>query len=198
MWGLKVSKRSLGLPLLAVAGLATALLTAQPAQAATCPASTTCPTTVTFGVNQGNLTIAVPAGPISLGNGNPGDTISNTFTGGGGSAVTVSDQRASTTPNWTALASSTNFTGDSTGAVIPNGDVFYASGIATSTTGNGTFTPGQATPPGQALDGVQLTAYSHSGGSGNNSATWNPTITINIPADAVADVYRGTVNHSVG
>ncbi|MEU6410670.1 hypothetical protein [Microbispora sp. NPDC046933] len=34
-------------------------------------------------------------------------------------------------------------------------------------------------------------------GSGDNSATWDPTIVITVPAQAVAGTYTGTVNHSV-
>jgi hypothetical protein len=32
---------------------------------------------------------------------------------------------------------------------------------------------------------------------GDNTSTWNPTITVTLPADAVAGVYSGTITHSV-
>jgi hypothetical protein len=170
-----------------------------PAAAGTCAASTTCPTTTQFTVNAGALTINVPSGPINLGSGDAGTTISNTFTGAGGTVVTVSDQRAALSPSWTAsvIAATGGFTtgGGTTAETIPNSDVAYTSGNATSTTGNGTFTPGS--PTAQESLNVSRTAFSHSGGSGDNTAAWNPTITVDVPAQAVSGQYTGTINHSV-
>ena len=73
---------------------------------------------------------------------------------------------------------STDFTsgGGGTGLTIPAGDVDYWSGAATATTGDGTFTPGQAT----ALLAVPLdnttpiTAFSHSGGTGRKLGHLEP------------------------
>jgi hypothetical protein len=73
----------------------------------------------------------------------------------------------------------------------------YWSGPATATAGTGTFVPGQANAAAaQSLD-VSRTAFSKTTGSGNNSATWNPTVVIDIPSQAVIGTYTGTVNHSV-
>jgi hypothetical protein len=33
--------------------------------------------------------------------------------------------------------------------------------------------------------------------TGNNFATWNPTVSITLPAQAVAGTYSGTITHSV-
>jgi len=38
---------------------------------------------------------------------------------------------------------------------------------------------------------------SHTTGSGANSVSWNPTLTIAVPSGAVAGTYTGTVVHSV-
>lgn len=38
---------------------------------------------------------------------------------------------------------------------------------------------------------------SHTGGTGNNFATWNPTLVVNVPVGTVQGVYTGTVTHSV-
>ncbi|MEK8109072.1 hypothetical protein NKG94_38520 [Micromonospora sp. M12] len=69
----------------------------------------------------------------------------------------------------------------------------YWSGAATATTGTGTFTPGQATSAAAApLDTVDpLTAFTHTGGTGGNTATWNPTLIVNVPLDSIAGVYTG-------
>lgn len=178
------------------ASLTPALMSGLPARAGTCPVSTTCPTTVTFTVNAPNgLTITVPNGPVAIGSAAPGGQITGQL-----GAVTVSDQRAALTAVWTAsVIAPGGFTtgGSSPAETIPSSDVRYWSGAATATTGSGAFTPGQANAgAAQSLD-VSRTAFSKSSGSGSNSATWNPTIVINVPASAVAGAYSGVVSHSV-
>ncbi|MEU8272807.1 hypothetical protein ACFYOK_19005 [Microbispora bryophytorum] len=195
-----MGNRSVAAPSAAVAGLAlvtalTVATTAPPALAATCPASTTCPTTVTFTVtNPGGLTITVPDGPVSTGSGVPGGQISGSL-----GPVAVSDQRAALAATWEATVSGTSFTtgGGTPAETVPNTAVLYWSGPATATTGTGTFVPGQVdAAAAQSLD-VTRTAFSKTSGSGVNSATWDPTIVVNVPAQAVAGLYTGTVNHSV-
>ncbi|MGS2645632.1 hypothetical protein [Streptosporangium sp. LJ11] len=193
-----MSKSRLGIPLAGAAGVVAAtVMVALPTRAGTCPPSTTCPTTVTFTVTAaGGLAITVPNGPVSVGGGAPGDQISGPL-----GAVTVSDSRAALDATWVAsvIAAPTGFTtGNETAPeTIPAGDARYWSGPGTATTGTGNFVPGQANAAAaQSLD-VSRTAFSKTTGSGNNSATWNPTIVINIPAQAVIGTYTGTVNHSV-
>ncbi|ACZ86214.1 hypothetical protein Sros_3275 [Streptosporangium roseum DSM 43021] len=193
-----VSESRPGISLTGAAALVAAMVVvALPAQAGTCPASTTCPTTVTFTVTApGGLTITVPDGPVNLGSGAPGTQI-----GGQLGPVTVSDQRAALTATWTAtvIAATGGFTtgGGTTPETIPTDDALYWSGPATATTGTGTFVPGQANAAAAQTLNVSRTASSKTTGSGNNSATWNPTLLINVPDQAVAGVYTGTVNHSV-
>jgi hypothetical protein len=68
--------------------------------------------------------------------------------------------------------------------------------------GNGNLTAGQtgcAAPgpaTGQAL-GVSRTAYGHAGGTGDNTPTWDPQITIAIPLNSMAGTYTGTITHTV-
>lgn len=192
-----MSARRLGIICTGLASLAAAMVAALPAQAGTCPASTTCPTTVNFTVTAPDgLTITVPNGPVNIGSGTPGGQISGQL-----GSVTVSDQRAALTATWTAsvIAATGGFTtgGGTAAETIPNTDVLYWSGAATATTGTGTFVPGQANAAAaQSLD-VSRTAFSKTTGSGDNSATWDPTIVVNVPASAVAGTYTGTVDHSV-
>ncbi|MGI5162692.1 hypothetical protein [Microbispora sp. CA-102843] len=142
------------------------------------------------------LTITVPNGPVSIGSGVPGGQISGQL-----GPVTVSDQRAALTATWiaTVVAATGGFTtgGGTPAETIPNTDVLYWSGAATATTGTGTFVPGQANAAAAQSIDTPRTAFSKTSGSGDNSATWDPTIVINVPASAVAGVYTGTVNHSV-
>jgi hypothetical protein len=141
------------------------------------------------------LSITVPAA-ASLGSAAPGGTITAKI-----GAVQVT-QSGLITAGWTASVSSTNFTtGTGTPAqTIPNSAVSYWSGIATATTGLslGSFTPGQATAANAQSLGTSRTAYSLSGASlVANSATWNPTLVVHLPAGALAGTYTGTLTHSV-
>ncbi|HEX6351442.1 hypothetical protein [Actinophytocola sp.] len=153
-------------------------------------------TTVTFTVTAGALDITVP-GSASLGPGAPGGVINGQL-----GVVTVTDLRASANASWTVTVTSTDFT---TGAGAASQttlatEVDYWSGPAITTTGNGDFTPGQLA----AGDRVPLnnapttvTAFTHSGGTGNNTVTWNPTLSVRVPLDSQAGAYTGTVTHSV-
>jgi len=42
-----------------------------------------------------------------------------------------------------------------------------------------------------------VTAFTHTGGTDGNSATWNPGLVISVPATALTGAYTGTVTHSV-
>ncbi|GAA3737320.1 hypothetical protein GCM10022225_20160 [Plantactinospora mayteni] len=152
-------------------------------------------TDVTFELLAGTLDITVPA-TADLGTGSPGSPLDGQL-----GVVTVTDERASADASWTATVTSTDFTtGTATASeTILASEVDYWSGPATATTGNGTFTPGQVNAAAAApLDNTTpLTAFSHTGGTGNNSAAWNPTLVVNVPLDNEAGTYTGTVTHSV-
>lgn len=101
-------------------------------------------------------------------------------------------------PNFKATVSATVFTTGSGGAnkTISNASIRYWSGSATLTTGIN-VTPGQ---PNEA-DAVDLSvpriAFSGKGVALTVTAAWNPTLIINIPADAVAGTYTGIITHSL-
>lgn len=150
-------------------------------------------TTVTFSVSGGSLAISVP-GSAGLGSGLPGSSVSGQL-----GNVTATDTRALLTASWTASVISSSFTtgGAATAETVPASAVSYWSGTASATSGLGIFTPGQATAgQAQTLDSSR-TAYGLAGGTGNNSATWNPTLVVAIPAGAVNGTYTGTVTHSI-
>ena len=63
------------------------------------------------------------------------------------------------------------------------------------TLGHGMFTTGQATAANAVVLSSPATAFTL--GVGNNSATWDPTLIVAVPAAAVAGIYTGTVTHSV-
>jgi hypothetical protein len=113
--------------------------------------------------------------------------------------VTVTDARALLTASWTSTVSGTAFTtgGATTAETIPAANISYWSGLATSTSGVGTFTPGEATAALAQTLSASRTAYTLTLGVSNNSATWNPTLVVAVPASAVVGTYTGTITHSV-
>jgi hypothetical protein len=109
--------------------------------------------------------------------------------------VTVNDQRSTLDTHWTAtVALFAPFTtgGQSGAETITGADVDYDPGTTQINAVNGPFTPGTA---GDLS--APRTAYSRPSGSGNNTVSWNPTLTVHVPANAVAGLYTGTLRHSV-
>jgi len=151
-------------------------------------------TTTTFTLSGSSLSISAPASK-SLG---------STATGSASLAaqlgtVTVTDARGATLGAWTASVSSTDFTtgGGTANETITKSNATYWSGAATASSGVGTFTPGQLLSVNAQALSASRTAFSATVVVGNNSVSWNPTVTINLPAAAVAGDYTGTITHSV-
>lgn len=103
-------------------------------------------------------------------------------------------------PSFTATVSTSIFT---TGTGGPNESIaktsiFYWSGPATAVSGlAGGGTPGQPTAADAVDLSVTRTAFAGDGLLLSISASWNPTLVINIPESAVAGTYTGTITHSV-
>jgi hypothetical protein len=145
---------------------------------------------VTFSVNTGALTITAPAS-VNLGAGDPGATITHNL----GGNVVVTDLRATLGGTWTATASSTDWT---TGAGTPDETIPAA---------DASYTPGTITVTGTsnaAAQGHNLTALSGDPANvitatvtGNNTATWDPTIAVAVPDAAVGGIYTATLTQSV-
>jgi hypothetical protein len=145
-------------------------------------------TTTTFAITAGALSISVPA-TANLGSISAGAVSLNGSLGN----VTVTDLRGGLLPLWTSTVAATDFTtgGGSANEKVVKADVSYASGLAT-TTGLGVFAP----QTGVALS-APARASNFVGVAGNNSATWNPTLTLSLLASQVAGTYTGTITHSV-
>jgi hypothetical protein len=146
----------------------------------------TSPTPVTVQILGGALSITVPA-TANLGT-TAASSTAQTVTGLLGPVV-VSDLRAGSL-GWVATAGSTDFTG-------PAGPTISATTM--------TYTPGTAFVVGIAtVTPISLTAMTTPGTVqtataviGVNTATWNPSIGVVIPAGAVAGSYTATITHSV-
>ena len=148
------------------------------------------PTTATIEVTGGALAISVPTDAGSLG------TRANTVSGGTISGtlgqVQVNDARSAIAGSgWVASVISTAFTPAPAGTAIAASAVSYTAGTIAKV-GTATYT---ANDPA-SLVGV-VPAVTATGITGDNSATWNPTISVAVPGGAVAAVYSATITHSL-
>ncbi|WP_159620647.1 hypothetical protein [Arthrobacter zhaoguopingii] len=140
-------------------------------------------TTATVQVTAGGLGISAPAG-AGLSSLAPGGTASATVAG-----VTVTDERAGTI-GWNAAVIMTNFTGTTNTNVIPATAASYAPGAAVST---GTATVAATSQTDLSTAKAVQTA---TGVVGNNTATWDATLSVTAPANALADTYTAVLTHS--
>jgi hypothetical protein len=163
---------------LVAAGIITGLVAA-----AALPASAA-DTATTFSLTGGSLSLTVGA-TAALTNEASG-VAANTITGTLG-AVTVDDARGGTA-GWVTSAASTTFTG--TGLSVSDG-VAYTNGTVTET-GTNTVAAASAVSITAAAAVATATAV-----SGNNTASWNPTLDVSMPAGALAGAYAGTVTTSL-
>ncbi len=151
-------------------------------------AATASNTPVTVEVTGGDLTISAPAESVNLGSvvtSNTAQTVSALL-----GNVTVTDNRGGTA-GWTATASATDFTGPQTISTSTWGSVVYTAPQAT-VTGTATVTPSTEStmyPGGRVQDATDV--------NGSNTATWDPTIAVTIPANALAGTYSTSITHSV-
>ncbi len=142
-------------------------------------------TTTTFALAGSTLSITVQP-TAALTNGATGAS----SVGGPLGLVKVTDLRGGTV-NWSANATSTAFTGPGTPASSSTG-VSYNAGTMT-TTGTITILPGTAT----TLNATPAKVAGPTMVLGNNTAEWNPVLTVSLPSSALAGDYTGTVNTSV-
>jgi hypothetical protein len=146
-------------------------------------------TTATITVQGGSLSITVPAAAGNLGtaiNSVGGEVVTGSL-----GIVQVSDARsAAAGSGWVASVISTAFTPPA-GPAIAASAVGYTAGTITKT-GTATYTAND--PPD--LTGVSP-AITATGITGDNSATWNPTISVTVAGGTLAGVYSATITHSV-
>jgi len=152
-------------------------------------------TTTTFSLTGGSLSISAPSSTVNLGSAATGASAVTAQLG----TVTVTDARGSLAGSWTSTVSSTDFTtgGATADETVAKANVFYWSGAATASSGTAVFTPGQLLSANETALSAGKTAFSATAIVGNDSASWNPTIDVHIPAAAVAGTYTGTITHSV-
>jgi len=158
-------------------------------------AATTGTTTTTFTLTGGAMSITVPGTTVNLGSVSVAASSLTSLLG----TVSVSDNRGLLSGGWTSSVTSSHFTtGAGTAAeTIVAGNVSYWSGAATATSGLGSLLGSQLTSVLAVVVNAVQTAFTGGSLLGNNSASWNPTLIVTIPASAVVGTYTGTVTHTV-
>ena len=140
----------------------------------------------------GELSISAPE-TADLGSAAPGGAVSDNL-----GPVTVTDERLLSDAAWTATVVATNF--------VTTGIPVRPSPASTCPTGRGrpprppvsAPSPRANPPPEDAQTiNVERTAFTLTDGIGNNSATWDPVVSVQLPLAAVAGEYTGTVTFSV-
>ena len=143
-------------------------------------------TPATFSLVAGTLSISTPTASVSLGS-QVSSITSSTMAGPLG-VVSVSDQRGGAT-TWTVSVIATAFTPPA-GPADPASNVSYAAGTITAS-GSVVAIPVAASD----LTGVTTVVTGTS--TGVSSASWNPTISVLVPANFAPGVYAATITHSV-
>ena len=157
--------------------LAALAMTGTPASAAT---------PMSFTLTAGALSITAPTLSVALGS----EVSSTTATSISGTigVVTVTDQRGGVT-TWTTSAIATAFTPLS-GPADPASNVSYAAGTITDSS-----TVEATGVAANDLTGVSTVVTGAS--TGISTASWNPTITVVVPANFAPGVYTATITLSV-
>jgi hypothetical protein len=146
-------------------------------------------TTATVTITGGSLSISVPTDAGNLGT--HANTVEGSTISGELGDVQVTDARsAAAGSEWSASVISTAFT-PSSGPTIGAADVGYAVGDVAQI-GTATY----VTHDRADLTGVVPVVVA-SAITGDNSATWNPTINVYIPGGTLPGVYSGIITHSV-
>lgn len=144
--------------------------------------------------NTGGLAVTAASATSDLGT---VDTVSATELTGALPKVTVSDTRNPLLGTWTVAVDATSFTdGATTAHVIQGADIDYWSGAVGEVTGV-VLPVGQQATQLVAVDlSAQRNAVVATGASGNNSASFTPSISVNV-SGAPAGTYTGSIVHSV-
>jgi hypothetical protein len=177
----------------AAAALCAAVGVATPAEAACTVGDTTC-SNITFTVTGGVISIAAPTSATA------GSTVA-AASGGTLSidlgATVVTDARVPST-GWSVTATASDFTADATsGTIAKTAAAFSVPNAPTSVAGCSSFPTRVTTPLAVNSSGTTPSAIlTCSSPLGASNATYNPRLTVTIPASSTAGIYTGTVTQS--
>jgi hypothetical protein len=143
-------------------------------------------TTTTFSLQGGTIDITVAAN-ASLPQGNSGQPSVSGQLG----PVNIFDNRGNTI-SWTASAASTAFTTNNGFATTTSTEVKYNSGTVNKSGEVTTASNGDV-----VLAVASSAVVTGSSVVGNNTASWNPMLTVSLPSNSLAGNYSGTATTSV-
>jgi hypothetical protein len=147
-------------------------------------------TNVTFTLTGGTLTLSAPTtaslstAALAVGGTSVSGTLGNT---------TVTDTQGAVAHTDTVNMSSTDFT--STNGTITKSNAGGYSGVPSAVSGVGVPVPTASAQTIGAAGGATILQLT--GVIGSASVTYNPTVDVTIPANAVAGAYSGTVTQTV-
>ena len=144
-----------------------------------------------FSVTAGSLSISVPTGLVNLGS--VTDSVLGSSVSSPLGQVKVSDARGILATNWLAAVSASDFA--SVDAIVAASNVGYSAGeIASAGPGSlGALFLGHS----YADIGTIQSAVATLDITGNNSATWNPTVSVFVTPGTTVATYTGSITHSV-
>lgn len=161
------------------------------ASAALAPAAHAGDTTVTFSLTGGSLSLTAPSSATLSSSG--ALSITGSSASGTLGSTTVKDERGAALHSLTVTMSSTAFSRSGGGTSIAASNVTGYSGVATAT-GTAVAVP---TVTGQALAGSGSAILTLNSVLGAGGASYNPTVSVSIPAGTEAGDYSATVTQTV-
>ena len=135
------------------------------------------------------LTISVPSGVSDLGS-YPNMMNGSIISGPLGTVQVIDERGAAAGSGWVVTVTSTVFS-TSSGQLLAASALSYAAG-SIAKTGTATFTANNPNNLTAVVPAVTATSI-----TGNNTATWNPTLTLAIPGGIALGTYSATITHSV-
>ena len=146
-------------------------------------------TSATITVTGGSLSITVPSDAGNLGT-RANSVLGGTISGPLGQVQVTDARSAAAGSGWIVTVISSAFTPPA-GPAIPALNVSYSAGTIVKV-GTATYVannPGNLTAVNPAVTATGIT--------GDNSATWNPTISVFVAGGMAAGIYSATITHSV-
>ena len=170
-----------------IVAIATGALTLGIASSASANATGVTPATIT--VTGGSLSITVPTDAGNLGT-RANSVLGGTISGPLGQVQVTDARSAAAGSGWIVTVISSAFTPPA-GPAIPALNVSYTAGTIVKV-GTATYIaddPGNLTAVNPAVTATGIT--------GDNSATWDPTISVFVAGGMAAGIYSATITHSV-
>ena len=161
---------------------------------------------VTFTLTAGGLSIAEPSAPANLTAAGGLAGITGTTVSGALGETVVTDNRAGVAGWASKITGTTAFSNTNTTIPVSAAKAFVAGGLASNVPGSSITKTGTVlatagtyldAATGLALSGSPQSLVTATAVVGNNTVTFNPSLSIAVPGDATAGAYSGVVTQTV-